>query len=640
MNHFHFTLGPVQSFVAQSRRTRDLWAGSFLLSWLSGQAMRSVLDQGGTIIFPDVGTKEAPQDPMLQAILKQPGAPTPSIGSLPNRFKAQVPEGFDPENVGQAVAGKWRELEQAVYSHFLTQSAALETTWNRQVSHFWEINWVLGAESENDTDNYWLDQRKNWRNHWPQDEGGDHCTLMGNYQELSGRVRSKSREERTAQDEFWKSLRKKTPGDRLDIRDNERLCAIALIKRLFPRLGAEALMATIGWIPGGQQERIAYWPSTTYMAAVPWLEKIANDKKSRIELETYVETIKQQLDGNTFRKLVSERHVKISCLASLSKISIGVGAYLDDLDGDLLNPHSLANPRVTYLSDEQPKNMQDDPDKEKRKALIGSLNRVNKAVGSPTRSYYALLLMDGDHLGKMLRDKNPVNISQALLAFTSQVPTTVASFGGVTIYAGGDDVLALLPLDNAIACAQALRSEYADFFSERKIDKATASCAIVLAHHQSPLQGVLSEAHHQLDDIAKERNGRDALALAILKPSGVTAQWVNPWSSVPSLQMLVQSMKEGSYPRGFFHKLRDRYGFFEQPDDAPEGIDLKQLLVAEFLQTRERDISRQEAEQCVEQLLSACKPFIRDERGEEILKIGLRLGGGFIARFLTQEKDG
>ncbi len=34
-----FTLGPVQGFVAQARRTRDFWAGSFLLSYLTGKAM-------------------------------------------------------------------------------------------------------------------------------------------------------------------------------------------------------------------------------------------------------------------------------------------------------------------------------------------------------------------------------------------------------------------------------------------------------------------------------------------------------------------------------------------------------------------------------------------------------------------------
>ncbi|MBA5248658.1 MAG: hypothetical protein FE834_03865, partial [Gammaproteobacteria bacterium] len=27
----HFSLGPVQGFIGQARRTRDLWAGSFLL---------------------------------------------------------------------------------------------------------------------------------------------------------------------------------------------------------------------------------------------------------------------------------------------------------------------------------------------------------------------------------------------------------------------------------------------------------------------------------------------------------------------------------------------------------------------------------------------------------------------------------
>lgn len=38
----HFTLGPVQGFIADARRTRDLWAGSFLLSWLTGQAMAAL----------------------------------------------------------------------------------------------------------------------------------------------------------------------------------------------------------------------------------------------------------------------------------------------------------------------------------------------------------------------------------------------------------------------------------------------------------------------------------------------------------------------------------------------------------------------------------------------------------------------
>jgi len=50
--YFHFTLGPVQGFVAEARRTRDFWAGSFLLSYLAGIAMLEVTKQHGKIIFP------------------------------------------------------------------------------------------------------------------------------------------------------------------------------------------------------------------------------------------------------------------------------------------------------------------------------------------------------------------------------------------------------------------------------------------------------------------------------------------------------------------------------------------------------------------------------------------------------------
>ena len=50
--YFHFTLGPVQAFVAQARRTRDFWAGSFLLSWVASVAMQEVKAQGGEVKFP------------------------------------------------------------------------------------------------------------------------------------------------------------------------------------------------------------------------------------------------------------------------------------------------------------------------------------------------------------------------------------------------------------------------------------------------------------------------------------------------------------------------------------------------------------------------------------------------------------
>lgn len=648
MKTFHFSLGPVQGFVAQARRTRDLWAGSFLLSWLSGQAMKSVLEQGGEIIFPAVGKPGGLEDPMLRAMF---GDRTlcPRIGSLPNRFKAQVGEGFDPVVVENSITRKWRELADAVFELFVAEVAGMygdgtREIWERQINHFWEIDWVLGKREATEcghiSDGRWLDMRKNWRSHWPPEEAGEHCMLMGDYQEISGHLRN-TKESRERQQQFWREMQDRAPDDRLDLRDNERLCAIALIKRLFPRIGEERLQSIIGWVPGGSYRSVANWPSTTYMAVVPWLEHIARSPDHTKKLRSYAETVSDTVKKSIFRKLASERAAKIRCLEALHGIPIGTGAKLDDLDGDLLHPHALKNHRTLYLSDRRSAGFDDDPDREARERLAGALRRLNGDVNRTARSYYALLLMDGDRLGRLLREHAPDEISRALLEFTGGVSGTVAQWDGVTIYAGGDDVLALLPMDKALGCAAALRTLYGECFAGRGIEEATASCAIILAHHQYPLQGVIREAHHQLDDIAKDANGRDSLAVAVLKPSGVTAQWVNPWETGhpdTGLEQLVREMAEGRFSRGFFHKMRDRYGFLDSVQDGPDDIDRKRLLVAEYLQSRERDTTLEEAEHCIDRLLGACRPFVR-ENGRPVPRPGLRLGGGFIARFMTQEED-
>ena len=53
MTHlFLFTIGPVQSFIAQARKTRDLYAGSRLLSELVLTGMDVFVKYGGEVIFP------------------------------------------------------------------------------------------------------------------------------------------------------------------------------------------------------------------------------------------------------------------------------------------------------------------------------------------------------------------------------------------------------------------------------------------------------------------------------------------------------------------------------------------------------------------------------------------------------------
>ena len=651
----HISIGPVQGFVAQARRTRDLWAGSFLLSWMSGQLMAAVLRQSGRIVFPSVvkenGKECEPTDPMMAAIFGKPlpKNPPPIIGSLPNRFKAQVPANFDPEFAVNEAKQKWEKLAEMIWKSFVEnavnkneelnedQKSRTRAIWERQIKSFWEIQWVKGVHPANKgEDAEWLDSRKNWRTHWPPEEGGDHCTTMGSWQELSGFVRSRQRKE---QEKFWDALRKNV--GRLDLQDDERLCAIALVKRLFPKLENEHLKKTIGW--SFQTKQTKSWPSTAYMAVAPWLMHIAKNPALHPKLKNYVETIRQSVGNETFKQLSSEYSTRLR-LPDLEPLGRNA-----DLDGNLFLETALANPRATPLKNDPPKTGEDDPDKKIREKLLQSLKKLGKEVGGDAKPYYALLLMDGDRLGELLRQLREEKVSKALDQFVKQVSKIVECNNGVTIYAGGDDVLAMLPATQAIQCARDLRDAYNEAFQDltsETNEKPTASCAIVFSHYHNPLRGVMELAREELDDVAKEQNGRNSLALAVMQPSGVHNRWVSQFGGTTaqpeSLEALCNKIVENKdlYSTGFFYNLRERYdNWFSECDDE----DRKAIALAEYYKGNppKNETKRKEAEGAVNTFLAACqtqqgKDKENNTPEEKETKESFHIEGAFIARFLAE----
>jgi len=523
----HFTLGPVQGFIGEARRTRDLWAGSFLLSWLSGQAMAALEKNGGNIVFPQVAN-----DPLFQAIQGTgKGGDAPSVGSLPNRFKADVSavEGAPGAICRDAVQAAWDKLQNIIWNRFVKDIAGKgqETAdiWKRQVTHFWDMAWVVGDDDDGD-DGRWLDLRKNWRSHLPHDEPGDKCRLMGHYQELSGHERIAGGG--GAQRAFWEALSGVKGIGALDLRADERLCAIALIKRLFPLVASDVL----GWKPGGNGMDIRHWPSTSYIAAVPWLKRAT---AHRVECAAHAQTAKEVLKPGH----LGETHTRFFGLPE---------DRFFRLDGHLLHLDGIR----AWPGDEL---------KASRTVLEGTLKAVQNAVGASASEFYAVLLMDGDRIGARIHD-DADRVSRGLACFTDKVkahfdPARGNPHDGVLIYAGGDDVLALLPVDTAISAAQAMHSAFGEAFNDDA--EFTLSGAIVLSHYKNPLRAVLREAHRQLDEVAKDRNGRDSLAIAVMKPGGVNLQFVSKWNS-PSLEALTAAVaSRAEYSSSFFYNLRERH---------------------------------------------------------------------------------
>ncbi|MDO4896848.1 MAG: type III-B CRISPR-associated protein Cas10/Cmr2 [Moraxella sp.] len=542
--YFHFTLGPVQGFVAQARRTRDFWAGSFLLSWLAGVAIQAVKVQGGQVKFP------IPDDNFLQAIATGQATTLPRQGGIPNRFMADITECSDFS--GQAVVGAvktaWQAVADSVWEHDrqgLEQADyPTKTIWERQNAKFWDMTWVITQG----TDTSALDKRKNFRTHMASVESGYKCMMMEGYQELSGASDKNSGDKRRA---YWTSL-KYHADIGLDLRDGEELCAIAYIKRRFVHIFNKVKQSID---VNGKSIMVHGWqlphnvPSVAYMAGVPWLKKVikADDEGSKL-FDEFLLSIDEITRQTSYRlpKSESKNHV-YSIQQSVDKKTLKELS----LDGNIYfsthweNLNNLVGDKNNYdgrIDEYLPK-------------IKRSLRAVYESLGEPS-PYYAILLMDGDSLGKQMSEseRQPI-ISHALNDFTKQAQQVVKEHDGFLVYAGGDDVLALFSLDDAMRAGVALQQCYKDCFgnaSEKHgkgkgdngsdvVVHSTLSGAINYCHIGTPLTHVLMDSHDLLDNIAKDGTGRNALAVRVHKPSGQAVQWSLPWDKVldkDSLQTL------------------------------------------------------------------------------------------------------
>lgn len=626
----HFSIGPVQGFVAQARKTRDFWAGSFILSYLTGHAMCEVIRAGGKVILPYVDDKNP--DPLLLAIQKSRDNERidhgPSIATLPNRFMAFIPAGFDPALCVQAVERAWQIIAEVVWNNYVAPVAdkgqGTSEIWERQVNNFWEIYWAIGGKNDIDL----LDRRKNWRCHVLPVQSGDKCTLMGNLQELSGFTRIC---ERKKQDTFWSALREKVGG--YDIDEKERLSAIALIKRLFPLVAEQA----IGW----RLSECERYPSTPYLAAMPWIKKAVefNPEGAR-----QYAAAAARLPGVKYREIPDRFYYLQKTLSEHPQ-----AREFASMDGNCFFTNALANPRLWQVA-ESKKSISE----KLRQQLITNLQHLTGEIGTSPSPFYALLLMDGDRMGALLKRYDSEEVSRALHVFSQRVPEIIREQNGVLVYAGGDDVLALLPLDGALKAAVALHFDYGRSFADSKVppEQATISGAVIYAHYNTPLASAIREAHRLLDDVAKSRTGRDSLAVTVWKGAGRVLTWAAPWQIIrngdPNIidemvsTFTINDSREQEYNNTFFYNLRARFKVLaDEEGNVFSGWsekDVIDLLAAEYRRNREREVDWSTAQQRMERLLRICCRSWRDEEGRiHVAENAFTLDGALLVKFLVQK---
>ncbi len=160
-------------------------------------------------------------------------------------------------------------------------------------------------------------------------------------------------------------------------------------------------------------------------------------------------------------------------------------------------------------------------------------------------NYYCLLRADGDNVSKIIArldgDGECRDFSCACLKYCSDVAAKVKDYGGVTIYAGGDDLFAMVPCEGEDGSVFSLMCQIDGLFKENfstyieSIEKAnegmkpedripvpSLSFGALICHSKYPLYEAVARSAELLYGVAKRKNNekKNCVAVQLQKHSG------------------------------------------------------------------------------------------------------------------------
>lgn len=440
---------------------------------------------------------------------------------------------------------------------------------------------------------------------------GWRCALTGEAEWLTTDRAQLTQSYRKQTDTLWAKVAKDKPAW---AKAGEHLSALPSIKRLWPTIFAEEVGKALAAGERGEKIDIGRFVVSTHTMALAhqldqWLEK-GGHTAGGLDL--------QGADPVALPRKLVRRHQANPALADAKRIP----------------------GRLEAARESEDENALDKAQKQVRQAFATALGKDELRL----ETYYALLMMDGDRMGAILSgdeataisyresfhpqvrkgfdehaarqpliqryggQKRPPSpnrhlaISGALNDFSQTVVRHVVEEEhlGRVIYAGGDDVLAMLPVADLLSCMRRLRHAYSGIdpeheggvwqgltlqngFAALKQGKrlqvmrmmgeaATASCGAVVAHHQAPLSAVMRELR-ATEKRAKTEGGRDAFSITVIKRSGgalrLTAKWGEP---ITLLDDLIAFLRDEDTSRRAVYNTLEWLHDLPDPKGQPEML--------------------------------------------------------------------
>ena len=527
------SIGPVQDFIAQARRTRDLWFGSHLLSELSRAAAKALTLLDAELIFPALKKGHGELEECDGPTRGKHGPPPLSIA---NKILVELKPGTNPATsakiVRDAVKDRWRRIAGRVRAgsrHVLAKTIGpdgtaenIDDVWHEQIGdvvEFYAVWAVLRPDHyqcARDEVEQALAGRKNLRDFkpWEHDPGAAPKSS------LDGARVSVLAKDRGHPD-----------FPRLGIRTGEQLDAVGLVKRT-----------------GFDPEQFI---PLVNVAAGEWLQRAAGGASGALDA------------------------ARVACKAAhISKVERDLPVIKPfPFDASVLYPS-----RWGPLSKELPVPKTPGEAQDWGKKYIGPLLKAMKNEPPP---YVACLVADGDHMGRAINtlataEQNRI-FSRALGEFPKRARAIVEDrYFGSLVYAGGDDVLAFLPAATALHCAKALAEKFHAMLAEAlrtalalpvpPDDSPTLSVGIGIGHVLDPMSSLLQWGKDA--ERAAKDSGRNALAVIVDKRSGGQRRFARSWKYDP-LKRIREDMAlldDKSLSTGKVHALEAMLNRFPKPD--------------------------------------------------------------------------
>ena len=539
------SIGPIQDFIKSARRTRDFWFGSHILSELSRIAAKRI-SEAGELIFPSFDKAE------FNAALNYEG-----IRRIANIILAEVSDSDESSmialcnSVRLAVESYWKSVAKDIFKQSPDlKSFVVMKRFEKQIEDVIEFYAAWSEISPNTPYSKARENvaramaaRKTIRDFtWHDGEHGIPKSSLDAARETvfikdGDKTAFEILKEKSESDPALKGLRYK-----LRLSSGEALDAIGLVKRM--------------------AENKPY-PSISRIAAQPWIRQVHSCPSVKPLLDSAIHLCGTYHADRTYSiKQIKEDQFE-----------------LFPYETEMITEDGLEN-----LTNETGLDFED------LKLTVEDIHKECKenGIGEPDR-YVGIIQADGDKMGKTISnletpEKNRA-FSQALTRFSSKVKDIVAAHGGSLVYAGGDDVLAFVPVETCLACADKLRDEFQSCLGEFAGDTTSPSLSVGLAigHCMTPMEDLLayaSQAEHHAKN--PDRNG---LAVHLHPRSGAPIKIRDQWSNniLDRLKTWIHMLQTDRLSDKTPYDLRNMavlYESWSKPDVVERAIrvDVRRLL--------------------------------------------------------------